>query len=206
MVVKKHGSSYMFPGMGYRDNYIDVKSPDAFRRFSTKLYSYLKTAVEEGFKCIVFICIGTDRSTGDSLGPLVGYKLAGINYSNVYVYGNLDEPVHAKNLNDTIKKIYATHCNPFIVAIDACLGRIENVGCLCIGKGSIKPGSGVKKELLPIGDIYITGIVNFGGVMEILVLQNTRLNLVMKMADVISSAIKHVLFRLENEKQYKLER
>ena len=24
---------------------------------------------------VVFLCIGTDRSTGDSLGPLLGYKL-----------------------------------------------------------------------------------------------------------------------------------
>lgn len=205
MVVKKHGSSYMFPGMEYRDSYIDVKSPNAFRIFTNKLYMYLKTAIEQGFKCIVFICIGTDRSTGDSLGPLVGYKLTGMNYSNVYVYGNLDEPVHAKNLNETVKKIYAEHVKPFIVAIDACLGKIENVGCLCIGKGSIKPGSGVKKELLPIGDMYITGIVNFAGIMEILVLQNTRLNIVMKMADIISSGIRHVLLRIENEKEYKAE-
>jgi len=195
----------MFPGMEYRDNYIDVKSPGAFRKFTNKLYLYLKAAIEQGFKCIVFICIGTDRSTGDSLGPLVGYKLAGINYRNVYVYGNLDEPVHAKNLNETIKKVHENHTKPYIVAIDACLGRIENVGCLCIGKGSIKPGSGVKKELLPVGDMYITGIVNFAGVMEIMVLQNTRLNLVMKMADIISSGIRHVLFRIENEKEYRAE-
>ena len=26
-------------------------------------------------KKLVFLCIGTDRSTGDSLGPLIGYKL-----------------------------------------------------------------------------------------------------------------------------------
>ncbi len=33
------------------------------------------TKVIKDNRDIVILCIGTDRSTGDSLGPLVGYKL-----------------------------------------------------------------------------------------------------------------------------------
>jgi len=64
------------------------------------------------------------------------------------------------------------------------------------GEGSIKPGSGVNKDLAPVGDIYITGIVNFGGFMDYLILQNTRLSIVMKMADIISMGIRYVLWKL----------
>ncbi|MNE77605.1 hypothetical protein D3C80_1739330 [compost metagenome] len=44
-----------------------------------------------------------------------------------------------------------------------------------------------------MGDISIYGIVNVGGFMEYMVLQNTRLSLVMRMADEIITAITQVL-------------
>lgn len=78
---------------------------------------------------------------------------------------------------------------PFIIAIDACLGKPERVGMISIGKGALRPGAGVNKSLPPIGHIHIAGIVNISGFMEYLILQNTRLNLVMRMADIISSGI-----------------
>ncbi|MGB4514418.1 MAG: DUF1256 domain-containing protein, partial [Bacillota bacterium] len=39
---------------------------------------------------------------------------------------------------------------------------------------------------------HVTGIVNVGGYMEYLVLQNTRLSVVAKMAEVISKALSQV--------------
>ncbi|MDQ0659408.1 putative sporulation protein YyaC [Paenibacillus sp. W2I17] len=55
--------------------------------------------------------------------------------------------------------------------------------------GPLKPGAGVNKELPPVGDIHLTGIVNVGGFMEYFVLQNTRLSLVMRMSEIISSSL-----------------
>jgi putative sporulation protein YyaC len=138
---------------------------------------------------IVFICIGTDRSTGDSLGPLVGTLLAEKSINSFYVYGTLDEPIHAVNLEERVKEIYSKHDEPYVIGIDACLGRIKNIGVIQIGDGPLKPGAGVNKQLPAIGDIHITGIVNVSGFMEFFVLQNTRLNLVMKMAKTIANGI-----------------
>ncbi|MDF2921107.1 MAG: yyaC [Paenibacillaceae bacterium] len=138
---------------------------------------------------IVFVCIGTDRSTGDSLGPLIGSQLHKYNLSDIRLYGSLDQPVHAMNLEETIKEIRDTHYNPYVVGIDACLGQTNSVGIIQICNGPLKPGAGVKKELPSIGDIHITGIVNVGGFMEYFVLQNTRLSLVMNMAEVIAKGI-----------------
>ncbi|EKN69929.1 sporulation protein YyaC [Neobacillus bataviensis LMG 21833] len=140
---------------------------------------------------IVFICIGTDRSTGDSLGPLVGTLLEEKNLQSFYVYGTLDEPIHAVNLAEKLKEIQMKHVNPYIIGIDACLGRIKNVGVIQVGSGPVKPGAGVNKDLPEVGDIHITGIVNVSGFMEFFVLQNTRLNLVMKMAKTIAAGIYH---------------
>ena len=151
---------------------------------------------------IIFLCIGTDRATGDSLGPLIGYKLQKLHYKNVHIYGTLKDPVHAKNLNDTIELIYKSHKSPLIIAIDACLGKIENIGNINIGEGSIRPGAGVDKDLQPIGDIYITGIVNFKGFADMLILQNTRLNTVMNLADYISLGIIRTCLKLNNDILY----
>jgi putative sporulation protein YyaC len=120
-------------------------------------------------------------------------------YKNVYIYGNLDNPVHAKNIAEVMQDIYTKYENPFIVAIDACLGKMDHVGCINIGEGSIKPGSGVNKELDPVGNMFVTGIVNFGGFMDFLVLQNTRLNIVMRMADFVSTGIRFVLWKIKKE-------
>jgi putative sporulation protein YyaC len=133
---------------------------------------------------VVFLCIGTDRSTGDSLGPLVGTYLSGMGYQNVY--GTIDNPVHATNLDETIRKIPK---NKIVIAIDACLGQKTSVGFVQVIKGIINPGAGVGKELTPVGDYGICGIVNTGGFMEYFVLQNTRLSLVINMAKDITSAI-----------------
>ncbi|HHU71091.1 MAG TPA: spore protease YyaC [Clostridiales bacterium] len=148
---------------------------------------------------IVFLCIGSDRATGDCLGPIIGYKLSKVAPSkNFYVYGTLEEPVHAKNLKDTIDMIYATHEDAFIIAIDASLGKSNHIGYITLGVGSIKPGAGVNKDLPPVGDLSITGIVNFSGLLDHMLLQTTRLNVVMSMADYICLGINHCIHSLKS--------
>lgn len=144
---------------------------------------------------IVVICIGTDRSTGDSLGPLVGSSLAKYRSSFMHVYGTIAEPVHALNLADTLQKVKQQFNNPFIIGIDACLGQATSVGCIQAGLGPVRPGAGVNKELPPVGDIHITGIVNVGGFMEYFVLQNTRLHLVISMSEIIAQCLYHAISR-----------
>ncbi len=177
---------------------IDINSDKAFKTFTDSLYELVCSSLKRGYKCIVFVCIGTDRSTGDSLGPLIGYKMNDLRYNNIYVHGNLDEPVHAKNIDRVMEHVASCYEKPLVVAVDACLGKMDHIGFVTIGEGSIKPGSGVKKDLAPVGDMYITGIVNFGGFMDYLILQNTRLSIVMKMADMISMGIKYVLWKVYN--------
>ena len=171
--------------------------------FSSLVTQYIESYYNKQYKSLVFLCIGTDRSTGDSLGPLIGYKIKSSlsKYSNTYVFGTLDDPVHAKNLEETISHIKSSCESPFIIAIDACLGSVDRIGCINIGLGPLKPGTGVNKQLPSIGDLHITGIVNIGGYMQYMVLQSTRLSLVMKMADTISDAITFSLWNL-NKKMF----
>lgn len=137
---------------------------------------------------LVLVAIGTDRLTGDSLGPLVGSRAREL-APGLPIYGTLEEPVHAVNLAATIQEINQAYREPLVVAVDACLGQARNVGTVSIGRGSLHPGAGVHKELPPVGEVFISGVVNVGGFLEFLVLQNTRLCLVMQLADCIAHAL-----------------
>lgn len=137
---------------------------------------------------IVILCIGTDRATGDCLGPLVGEHLQQA-LPKLPVYGNLKEPVHALNLENTIKTIHSNHKQPFIIAIDASLGVPEHVGYATLSPAPLKPGKGVNKNLPAIGNLSITGIVNVAGFPNSILLQSTRLHTVVTLANCISNAI-----------------
>ncbi|WP_294393293.1 spore protease YyaC [uncultured Clostridium sp.] len=173
---------------------VDSSSPTAYIKIKEYLLKELSPIINT--RPIIVLCIGTDRSTGDSLGPLVGYKLKHLATSNIYVYGTLENPVHAKNLSDILNKINCYFSNPYIIAIDSCLGSLNNIGKIFIKNGPLLPGLALNKDLPPIGEMNITGIVNISGSFEFLVLQNTRLHTVMNLADSISRGIYH--FALDN--------
>lgn len=140
---------------------------------------------------LVVVCIGTDRSTGDCLGPLVGTRLKTLGTRRASVFGTLNSPVHAVNMEERLQEIMDQHRDPFVIAVDACLGRTERVGFINVNDGAIKPGTALGKSLPPVGNVHLSGIVNVGGFLEHLVLQNTRLSLVYDMADVIARGISY---------------
>ncbi len=166
---------------------IDHLDERATYKMSAQLLSMLPSGIKA--RPIVFVCIGTDRSTGDSLGPLIGTLLSERRQDSFLVYGTLEDPIHAVNLQEKLEEIHQKHHNPFIIGIDACLGRLKSVGTIQLNEGPLKPGAGVNKELPDVGEMHITGIVNVSGFMEFFVLQNTRLSLVMKMAKTIVDGI-----------------
>lgn len=157
------------------------------------LIQRLKMLLKPAERRIAVICIGTDRSTGDALGPLVGTSLSRYQHEQFDVYGTLESPVHAMNLEETLHKVSHVSHPPYIIGIDACLGQASSVGCIQVGEGPVRPGAGVNKQLPPVGDMHITGIVNVGGFMEYFVLQNTRLHLVMSMSDIIAFSLYHAI-------------
>lgn len=170
---------------------------DAKKESSSKEIAYLlkKCILHHPGKWseIVFLCIGSDRMTGDCLGPYVGYLLSRYRLNGIFVYGTLSHPVHALNLEKMTRFIRTNHPKALVIAIDASLGEKKHLGYVTIGNGALYPGAGVQKELPPVGDIYITGIVNISGILEQLTLQTTRLSTVISLADVITQGILDVL-------------
>lgn len=175
-------------------NYFRTSDPLTPYHLSVKLCQLLENKWKPSMD-LVILCIGTDRVTGDSLGPLIGYKLSRKFLPSFYIYGTLEAPVHALNLSETLQNIKKEHPCSCIIAIDASLGIKEHLGCVMLKNGPIQPGAGVRKKLDLVGDISITGIVNSCGILDHLALQTTRLATVMSLADCICQGLQLTNYR-----------
>ena len=156
----------------------------------------LSTAIERELEVlggarrpIAFACIGTDRSTGDALGPLVGQRLVKLGFDRDAVIGTLEDPLHALNLEERLLPLTVPAGGPLIVAVDAALGPMSNVGAVNLRRGGLLPGQGVGKSLPRIGELAVTATVNVqAGALDVQVLQSTRLFLVQQLAELIGVA------------------
>lgn len=93
----------------------------------------------QNYSNIIFLCIGTDRITGDAFGPLVGYKLTSFfsDASRINVIGNLTNPVCANNAVEVLQQIRENYSNPFIIAIDSALSSTNQIGNIVVREGGI---------------------------------------------------------------------
>lgn len=176
--------------------YIDNSHARAARELSTVLRHCL-ASVRHPWEDLVLLCIGSDRITGDSLGPVCGQQLSHMLGPRGFVYGTLSHPVHALNLTETLTTILARHPLCLLVAIDASLGAEHHLGFISAGAGPLLPGAGVRKELPAVGDLFITGIVNQSGMFDRFLLQTTRLSTVMSLASTISRGMYYTFSPLE---------
>ncbi|WP_243149059.1 spore protease YyaC [Blautia sp. BIOML-A1] len=168
--------------------YINARQTDSVCKISGSLRQCI-LHYRNSWSELVFLCIGTDRVTGDCLGPFVGQKLSSYSGTVFSVYGTLFQPVHALNLTDIYQHIQTHHPNALIIAIDASLGEKKHLGYVTIANGALHPGAAIHKQLPSVGHIHITGIVNVSGVLEQLTLQTTRLSTVIFLADKIVQGI-----------------
>ncbi|NLO22156.1 MAG: spore protease YyaC [Syntrophomonadaceae bacterium] len=163
-------------------------NPSCVSGLSNAAYKLLQELAQTSRRDLVYLCIGTDRATGDCLGPLAGNKLS-LLLPSAHIFGTLEQPLHALNLESTLDSIYRSYSHPLLIAIDAGLGKSDRVGFLTMSRGSLSPGLALKKQLPPVGDINIVGTVNVSGFSEHLILQNTRLFIVYKMAEAAARAL-----------------
>lgn len=136
------------------------------------------------------LCIGSDLSVGDSLGPVTGTmlkeQLAGL---NCYVYGTLAKPITAHEVKYMNEFLRATHPDSPIIAIDAAVGIAGDIGLIKLTPTGIKPGSGANKKLATVGDASVMGIVAEKSVFNYSLFSATRLNIIYKMASIIAEGV-----------------
>lgn len=132
---------------------------------------------------IVFLCIGTDRSTGDAYGPLAGSMLQDKGFN---VLGTLESPCDAGALAGAVSQAGEY---PVVIALDACLGKPGSAGMYVCRRGPLKPGEATLAGLPPIGHYSVAGIVGENGPKPYWILQSVSLYQVMQMAKSTAEAI-----------------
>jgi putative sporulation protein YyaC len=146
-------------------------------------------------KLPVVVCIGSDLAIGDSLGPIVGsmlkFKTQGL---GVFLYGTLSAPITAKEIKYIRTFLKETHRGCPVIAVDAAVGEAGDIGLIKINNTPLLPGAGANKQLGAIGDITIMGIVAEKSIANYGLLNTTRLNLVYRMAEIISDGLSALLW------------
>ncbi|OPA74315.1 spore protease YyaC [Paenibacillus selenitireducens] len=155
------------------------------KRNASELPHFFRSVFEShALEQITFVCIGTDRSTGDALGPLLGTALELRGFTQVV--GTLAHPCDATNLEARLRGIPADH---IVIAIDACLGQPAMVGHYLVSKQPLQPAESVGGRLPAVGHYSIAAVVNVSGPKPYWTLQMTSLYKVMQMAQQIEYAI-----------------
>lgn len=169
----------------YKDRYNDF-----IKKFKTNIYS-----LDRRFSNYIFLCIGTDKVTGDAFGPLVGKFLNELienEYENIFIEGTLESPISYINIDERLEKIYKVYEDPCLIVIDSALSNDEEIGNIVVRKGKTNLGMGLNKKMHNIGDLSINGIIakdykipkyNFYN------LQNISLNFIMNFAQLVANGI-----------------
>jgi putative sporulation protein YyaC len=126
-----------------------------YNKFKIEFSNLIK---EQHLKKITFLCIGTSKVIGDSIGPIVGTNLkSNLKQSKkITIIGDLNKNLHYEN----IKNISTNNLKQeAVIVIDSALSSKENIGKIIVQKNALKYGEGLKKKNGNIGDISIKAVV-----------------------------------------------
>lgn len=184
---------------GIKRKGIHYKDKNCVKELTNHIYDLINQSKKQ-YKEIIILCIGTDRVAGDCFGPMLGTFLSKRNSlkDKCKIIGTLQNPVHALNLIDTVNSIDTE--NSLIIAVDASLGKSENVGNLRATNGALSPGSGVNKDLPRAGDISIAGIVNTSCGDNFTKLQNTSIGSIYDMVQKLELSLNKAINKLSKNK------
>lgn len=129
------------------------------REAKNSLIKTLQEVFPHSANDISIICIGSDKHLLDCFGPLTGTMIEAIS-PDIPLYGTLDKPLHALNLISGLKEIRESSKGKKLLAIDAAVGKWDELGYIHFRRGSLLPGKAYGRRLPSIGDYFVTGIVD----------------------------------------------
>ena len=159
-------------------------------------YSYLNMnnknsfAYELGGKLVkstpIFLCVGNSNVVADCFGPLVGEILTK-KYGISGVFGNLENNITSKNINQIYQMIKLKYPNKKVVIIDAALSESNNVGLVNFLNTGCVPACFTNFKIM--GDYSILGLTNVKGVNGLMFLKTVKFNMVLNMAKFVAESI-----------------
>lgn len=147
----------------------------------------------------IILCIGSDLTISDSLGPIVGSKLKEKDLP-CFIYGSLDMPITAKEIESLKRFVASAHPYSPILVIDAAVTENSEKGYVKFISDGIKPGLGINKDLPKIGDCSIIAIVCEKKTFLKNISTATRLGEINYLADIISQGVAEYFSQIQVEK------
>lgn len=136
---------------------VHYQEAHASRGLATALVEQYRVDQRGSQSMPVFFLVGANSSTGDALGPFVGWFLKRKGFTGLYK-GDLEHPVHATNLKEKLSEVWCQGLRlgrqPYIIAVDAAVGR---AGRVTVNRGALKPGAGMGKQLPAVGNVHVMG-------------------------------------------------
>ena len=131
-----------------------LKEDIQYKQFVWELSNLIKDENDIN-RNIIFLCIGTSRVVGDSVGPIVGSILKQNIISNkqIEVLGDCENNIHYENIEQNVDIVKKLNPNSLIVVIDSALSKEENIGRIFVQNRGLKYGEGIKKKSNIVGNI-----------------------------------------------------
>lgn len=170
-----------------------------YNQFLYKMQKCIKK-LDDRFSNIIFLCIGTDKIIGDSVGPIIGSKLKYLENEYIKIYGTIGNNLDFSNTKKIVENIYEKYEKPFIIAIDAALSKENKVGEIYISNGHIKIGNALEKSICFYSNINIKCVVgkyqNLNKKENINVLNNVSKESVNNIVEIVSYGIKNIIEKI----------
>ena len=156
--------------------------------------------LKEGYSNIIFLCIGSGKIIGDSIGPFIGKRLKEVENEIVQVYGTTDNMVNFVNAKEIIESIYSSYEKPYLINVDSTLSNSRGSGDIVLEKGYIKLGKALNKTICFYSNVNIKCIVgkNYNQITKNLEeLNNVKLPDIVNMSSIVTYGIKKVLQKVD---------
>lgn len=156
------------------------------------LNEFKNILMENKHKDIVFLCFGSEKHLGDSVGPLIGTKLKENGVKNVY--GDLKGNLTAEIIKEEVPKILSRYKDPFVVCIDACGVEKNDIGKIFYLNEPLRPASAMYEDLGVYGDYSIQlGTFDGNSILRLTEIYISSLNLILTLADKLLSDLLPIL-------------
>jgi len=179
-----------------------LKENKEYKRFVWEFSNILNRNKQN--KNIIFLCIGTNKVIGDSIGPIVGTNLkkdlknnlkfkGNLNFdNNIKIIGDMSNNISYNNIEDNIKNLKNTSKDNFVIVIDSALSSENNIGKIFVHNRGLKYAESLKRNNEIIGDMSIKAVVGKNTqnrFKNFKILKNISFQRVITMSNIVSKGI-----------------
>lgn len=147
-----------------------LKDNKEYKRFVWEFSNIINK--NKAHKNIIFLCIGTNKIIGDSIGPIVGTSLKTllqtnsklkqnleINNKNIKVIGDVFSNISYQNIDENMQNIKNSVEDNYVIVIDSALSSENNIGKIFVQNRGLKYAESLKRKNTIIGDMSIKAVV-----------------------------------------------